>query len=168
MEPMRIVYRPLDSLKPYEKNPRKIGKAVNYVMNSIKEFGFLVPVVIDSNGVIVCGHVRYTAAKKMKLTEIPCVIADDLTEAQIQAFRVVDNKTQELSTWDFAKLIAELDEITSDVNMQAFGFNANTESKEKKEKTDSNLDEGEELDLEDFDDERFTCTCPCCGFKFND
>lgn len=167
MEPLRIVYKSIDSLKPYEKNPRKIGKAVNYVMNSIKEFGFRVPVVIDANGVIVCGHVRYTAAKKMKLTEIPCVVADDLSEAQIRAFRVVDNKTQELSTWDFAKLIAELDEITNAINMQAFGFNTDEDKNGKREK-ESNLDEGEELDLDDFEDERFTCTCPCCGFKFND
>ena len=168
---MDIKYLKLSELKPYEKNPRKTDKAVDYVANSIKEFGFKVPIVIDRNNVIVAGHVRYRAAKRLKLNEVPVIIADDLTEEQANAFRLIDNKTQELSTWNFAKLIDELDELVDAFNMQQMGFD------ERKEKSgtgsgagesEQNLDEGEELDLEDFEDEQFNCTCPSCGFRFND
>jgi ParB/RepB/Spo0J family partition protein len=82
----------LAELKPYEKNPRRNDASVEYVANSIKEFGFKVPIVIDRDGVIVAGHTRYKAAKKLGMEKVPCIVADDLSEAQIKAFRLADNK----------------------------------------------------------------------------
>lgn len=97
---MNIVYRQLETISPYEKNPRKNDDAVEYVANSIREFGFKVPIVIDKDGVIVAGHTRYKAAKKLKMENVPCIVADDLTDEQIKAFRLADNKTAEKATWD--------------------------------------------------------------------
>ena len=82
---MQVIERKLKELKPYEKNPRKNDSAVDAVAHAISSFGFRVPLVVDSKGVIVCGHTRYKAAKKLKLDTVPCVIADDLTEEQIKA-----------------------------------------------------------------------------------
>ena len=119
---MQITYKKLEELSPYKNNPRKNDHAVDAVANSIKEFGFKVPVVIDKNGEIIAGHTRYKAAKKLKLKEIPCIIADDLTEEQIKAFRIADNKVGELAEWDLDMLDVELDEIT-EIDMEQFGFN---------------------------------------------
>lgn len=82
-----IVYKSIKSIKPYERNPRKNDNAVDAVAESIKQFGFKVPVVIDKDGTIVCGHTRYKAAKKMGIDKIPCIVADDLTEEEITAYR---------------------------------------------------------------------------------
>lgn len=118
---MDVINININKLKPYDKNPRKNDEAVKYVAESIKEFGFKVPIVVDKNNVIVAGHTRYKASQKLKMTEIPCIIADDLTEEQIRAFRLADNKVGELSEWDFDLLDAELNEII-DIDMEAFGF----------------------------------------------
>ena len=117
---MDIVYRKTKDLIPYENNPRKNDGAVKYVAESIKEFGFKVPIVIDKDGVIVTGHTRLKAAKKLKLKEVPCIIADDLTEEQIKAFRLADNKVSEFSEWDFSKLNLELGSL--DFDLGKFGF----------------------------------------------
>lgn len=98
---MNIIEKNLTDIKPYEKNPRKNDNAVEYVANSIKEFGFKVPIVIDNNGVIVAGHTRYKASKKLGLEKVPCIIADDLTPEQIKAYRLADNKVAEKAEWDF-------------------------------------------------------------------
>lgn len=108
---MEIQKKQMNELKPYEKNPRKNDAAVEYVANSIKEFGFKVPIVIDKSGVIVCGHTRYKAAQRLKLKTVPCIIADDLTDEQIKAFRLADNKVSEKAEWDFDLLGEELDGI---------------------------------------------------------
>lgn len=92
---MNIVNKKLSEIKPYDKNPRRNDEAVKYVAESIKSFGFKVPIIIDSNGVIVAGHTRYKAAKKLKLKDVPCIIADDLTDDQVKAFRLADNKVAE-------------------------------------------------------------------------
>lgn len=118
---MQIITKKLADLRPYTRNPRKNDQAVDAVANSIREFGFKVPIVIDKNGEIIAGHTRYKAAKKMKLEEIPCIIADDLTEEQIKAFRLADNKVGELAEWDFDLLSDELDGIF-DIDMKQFGF----------------------------------------------
>ena len=118
---MLIVTKPLSEIRPYEKNPRKNDEAVQYVANSIKEFGFKVPIVIDKDGIIVAGHTRYKASKKLKLTEVPCIIADDLTEEQIKAYRLADNKVAEKSEWDFDLLSGELDDILN-IDMEQFDF----------------------------------------------
>lgn len=166
---MKIEFKKIGDLKPYSKNPRKNDDAVDYVANSIKEFGFLVPCVIDNKNVIVAGHTRYKAAKKLGIEDIPVIVADDLTEKQINAFRLIDNKTQELSSWDYGKLIEELKDLVDDIDMTQFAFAPVGDDKEDDNIIASqDLDEGEELDLDDFSDETFNCTCPCCGFKFND
>lgn len=120
---MQVVELKLPEVKPYEKNPRKNDEAVKYVVESIKQFGFKVPIVIDKNNVIVCGHTRYKAAKKLKLNTVPCILADDLTEEQIKAYRLADNKVAEKSEWDFELLTPELIELNfTDIDMGDFGF----------------------------------------------
>ena len=126
---MEIVSRSIDSIKPYEKNPRKNDDAVKYVAESIKQFGFKVPIVIDQDGIIVAGHTRYKAAKKLKMDEVPCIIADDLTEEQVKAFRLADNKVSEKAEWDFDLLGEELDDILN-IDMDAFGFDFDIEDEE--------------------------------------
>lgn len=106
---------------PYEKNPRKNDGAVKYVAESIKEFGFKVPIVVDNNNVIVAGHTRLKAAKRLGLEKVPVIIADDLTEEQIKAFRLADNKVSEFSEWDKELLLQELQTI--ELDMVTFGFN---------------------------------------------
>lgn len=97
---IEIVMRKIGELKPYENNPRHNDMAVDAVAASIQQFGFKNPVIIDKDGVIVAGHTRYKAAKKLGITDIPCISADDLSEEQIKAFRLADNKTAELAEWD--------------------------------------------------------------------
>ena len=108
-EKLTIEYLSPDLLKPYKNNPRINDKAVPEVRKSIKKYGFKVPIVVDKNNVIVCGHTRLKAAKKLRLKEVPVIRADDLTPEQIKEFRLIDNKTQELATWDIEKLEYELD-----------------------------------------------------------
>lgn len=129
---MDVIEKKLKDIKPYEKNPRKNDSAVDAVANSIKEFGFRVPVVIDKDNVIVCGHTRYKAAKKLGLDKVPCVVADDLTEEQIKAYRLADNKVSELAEWDFDLLGEELDDVF-DIDMSEFGFDLTDEEEEETE-----------------------------------
>lgn len=89
-------------IKPYKKNPRNNKKAVKYVAKSIEEFGFRSPIIVDKNHVIICGHTRYSAAKKLGLTDVPVIVADDLTDEQVKAYRLADNKVSEKATWDEA------------------------------------------------------------------
>lgn len=118
---MEIVNKNIEEIKMYENNPRNNDGAVEYVANSIKEFGFKVPIVLDKNNVIVAGHTRYKAAKLLKITEIPCIIADDLSDEQVKAFRLIDNKAAELASWDIDLLNLELENI-KDIDMELFNF----------------------------------------------
>lgn len=118
---MEIQNIKLENLKPYEKNPRKNDEAVQYVAESIKQFGFKVPIIIDKNNIIVAGHTRFKAAEQLELKEVPCIVADDLTDEQIKAFRLADNKVSEKSEWDFELLDEELKDII-DINMEDLGF----------------------------------------------
>lgn len=117
---MEIVYKKIGELKPYENNPRKNDEAVDAVAASISEFGWKVPVVIDADNVIVAGHTRYKAAKKLGIEDIPCIVADDLTEEQVRAYRLADNKVGELAGWDFQLLSEELEGLN--IDMEQFGF----------------------------------------------
>ena len=121
---MQIYDKRLDEIKPYENNPRHNDNAVDAVANSIREFGFKVPIVVDSDGVIVAGHTRYKAAKKLGLKTVPCLVADDLNEEQINAFRLADNKVGELATWDLDTLKVELDNI-GEIDLSGMGFDLN-------------------------------------------
>ena len=108
-------------LIPYDRNPRKNDASVDTVAASIKEFGFKVPIVVDSNNVVVTGHTRLKAAKKLKMETVPVIRADDLTDEQVRAFRLADNKAGEASEWDFNELGEELGNIF-DLDMSQFGF----------------------------------------------
>lgn len=134
----QIIYKKVVELVPYENNPRKNDEAVDYVANSIKQFHFQVPIIIDKDNVVVAGHTRLKACKKLGIEEVPCVVADDLTEDQIKAFRIVDNKVGEVSMWDMEKLGFELADIDIDMSeFGDFGFeddsdNVDLENKEQK------------------------------------
>lgn len=123
---MDIVSLRLDELTPYENNPRQNDAAVDAVAASIKQFGFKVPIVVDANNIIVAGHTRFKAAAKLGLDTVPCVVADDLTEEQVKAFRLADNKVGELAEWDTEKLSQELAGIL-DIDMEQFGFSSELE-----------------------------------------
>lgn len=118
---MEIITKKINEVIPYENNPRKNDEAVDYVASSIKDFGFRVPIIIDKDNVIVAGHTRLKAAKQLGLKEVPCIMADDLTEEQIKAFRLADNKVGESSKWDYLLLSSELEEIVG-INMSDYGF----------------------------------------------
>lgn len=143
---MDVIEKKLKDIKPYEKNPRKNDSAVDAVANSIREFGFKVPVVIDKDGVIVCGHTRYKAAKKLGLKAVPCVVADDLTEEQIKAYRIADNKVSELAEWDINLLGEELDGIF-DIDMSDFGFDLTDEEDAHTEREDLSDKVGETYEV---------------------
>ena len=113
---MEIVYKNPNELIGYENNPRKNEDAINIVAESIHRYGFKVPCLITKNNVIVLGHTRKYAAIKEGLEKIPCFYADDLTESQINEFRIVENKTNEYAEWDYDKLIKELETITGDLS----------------------------------------------------
>lgn len=131
-----IILTLLTEITPYENNPRNNKGAVDAVANSINEFGFKVPIIIDKNGVIVAGHTRYEAAKKLGLKHVPCIKADDLTEEQITAFRIADNKTGELAEWNLAALEEELAKL-NDIDMSDFGFKVvETAKNERKDLSD--------------------------------
>ena len=144
MDKLKIEYFKTEELTPYAKNPRKNDGAVEPVANSIREFGFKVPIVIDKENNVVCGHTRLKAAKKLGLKTVPCVIADDLNDEQIKGFRLADNKVGELAEWDFDLLGEELDGIF-DIDMSEFGFDSDFEEKEEIKKEEGEVPFTEEL-----------------------
>lgn len=154
---MKVVDKSVKDLKMYENNPRNNDQAVEEVAKSIQEFGFKVPMVIDKNNVIVCGHTRYKACVKLGIETVPCVVADDLSPEQIRAFRLVENKTNELASWDFEKLNQELDELDGLMDMEEFNF-SNFEELEYH-------DGGGTLEYED-EPKKPSVVCPNCGMEF--
>ena len=127
---MNIQQISINDLKPYPQNAKKHpAEQVEHIANSIREFGFQQPIVVDKDNVVVIGHGRLLAAKKLNMDSVPCVRADDLTDEQIKALRLADNKTNE-SEWDFDLLDMELSDI--EIDMEQFGFEK--EEKEQKEK----------------------------------
>lgn len=154
---MEIIYKSTNEIEPYENNPRNNNEAVEKVAASITDYGFRVPIVIDSDNVIVAGHTRYKAALKIGCESVPCIVIDDLTPEQIRAYRLVDNKTAEYSSWDFEMLEKELKSL--DIDISEFEF----------------PDLGETLDISDDDfytDETVknvkvkSIKCPHCGETF--
>lgn len=144
---MKIVDKPIEWLRPYENNPRNNEQAVEAVANSIKEFGFKVPIVATIDGEIINGHTRFKAAKFLKLKAVPVLIADDLSDEQIKAFRLADNKTGELADWDIELLYSELEDLTG-FDMTMFGFedidfslDDFEEEKEEREEADTDSEE---------------------------
>ena len=125
---MQIKEIEISKIIPYENNPRNNDEAVDKVANSIKEFGFKQPIVLDKNNVIVIGHTRLKASEKLGLEKVPCLYADDLTDDQIKALRLADNKTGEIATWDFEKLDLEIEGI--ELDLEPFGFEFDDEPTE--------------------------------------
>ena len=117
----RVEYRALDTIRPYPGNPRANDGAVDAVAASIREFGFRNPIIVDADGTIIAGHTRYKAARALGLSEVPVLVADDLTPEQVAAYRLADNKTGEMAEWDSELLAQELDGL-ADLDMSAFGF----------------------------------------------
>ena len=152
MEKLEIKYIPIDGIKPYKNNPRLNEEAIPYVMNSIKEFGFKNPIILDKNNVIVAGHTRLESAKRLDMKEVPVICVDDLTDEQVKAFRLADNKVAEKSLWDYSKLDEELDSILN-IDMSMFDFDINTD--------DLELDYDNENEVEDIN--KKLCRCPKCG-----
>ena len=150
---MRIEELSLDVLIPYEHNPRKNDDAVEAVANSIREFGFKVPIIVDRNNVIVAGHTRWKAAESLGLKTVPVIRADDLSEEQIRAFRLADNKVSEFSEWDYEKLNRILEDIDPEV-LESFGF-------ENHDPVDFDKFFGEAEEKEEM------IKCPLCGEEFN-
>ena len=169
---MKVAYAPIDELVPYARNPRKNDAAVSAVTASIREFGFRNPIILDKNGTVIAGHTRLKAARSLGMKTVPVVWADDLTEEEAAAFRLADNKAQELSYWDFSLLMDELTDIDG-IDMEQFGFDYDEDDDEApRRRTEgsrtSNLDDGYEIDVDSFAEEEFSCECPECGFKFNE
>ena len=143
---IKIIEKKIEELTPYSKNPRKNDRAVDKVAASIREFGFKVPIVIDKAGVVAAGHTRLKAALKLGMDAVPCIIADDLTDEQIKAFRLADNKTGEFADWDFELLTEELQDI-NDIDFSEFGFDLSkigNEWFENHERNDASHQEGNE------------------------
>lgn len=125
---MNVIEMLTDEVIPYIGNPRDNDGAVDAVAKSIKEFGFKQPIVVDKNHVVIVGHTRLKAAKKLGMEKVPVIVAEDLTDEKIRAYRLADNKTSEIANWDIPLLNAELEDISEIFNMEEFGFDFSQES----------------------------------------
>ena len=160
----QIVYISLDEIQPYEQNPRRNDQAVEAVSNSIEKFGFNVPIIVDKDKTIIAGHTRFKAAKKLGLSVVPTIIADDLSPSQIKAFRLADNKTAELADWDWGVLEAELEEIAKldgSIDMGDFGF------QDEEIDYDSLSELFEMKENENNEKREHIVKCPHCGKEFD-
>ena len=120
---LQIQYIGIKDVKPYEKNPRNNKDAIQAVKKSIEDFGFLIPCVVDQDNVLVAGHTRYAAAKLLKMKKIPCVQVSNLTPEQVNTFRIIDNKTAELASWDMDLLAEEIHALSeSGLDFTPYGF----------------------------------------------
>ena len=156
---MNIIKMKVEELIPYINNPRNNENAVDKVASSIAEFGFKNPIVIDKNNIVINGHTRLLASKKLGLKEVPVIVIDDLTDTQIKAFRIADNKVAEYSKWDYDLLNIELEQLEElDFSMSDFGISTF-------EPIEFEIDEDIEEILEEEYEEppKKTCTCPNCG-----
>lgn len=156
---LKIIYKNCSDLVPYENNARINDDAVEYVANSIREFGFKNPIIIDSANVIVAGHTRLKAAEKLGMTEVPCIIADDLTKEQIDAFRIADNSTAQIAQWDYDKLIKEMEHI--DYDLSQFGLKEQMEEMERQLLEIDNSVEEDDSEIGSVN--KRLLKCPMCG-----
>lgn len=161
---LRVQYWPIDKVKPYPNNPRNNDEAVEYVANSIREFSFQQPLVVDTDSTIIAGHTRLKAAKRLGMEKVPVVVADNLTPAQVNAYRLADNKVAEAATWDMEALAVELEGLEVDFDMSQFDFDIELDVPEVGEIVNSS----KEIDVESFNDDKFEHECPRCGFRFNE
>lgn len=147
---MKIVYKNTADLIPYENNPRDNAGSIAVVKKSIADFGFKVPIIVDADNVIIAGHTRLMAAQQLNITEVPCIVADDLTPEQVRAFRLADNKSAEMSEWLPSELAKELEELmSSGIDMSAFGFDTDEFDIDYDGLTDSfSLPDGDKANVE--------------------
>ena len=170
---MNIIKIKVEDLIPYVNNPRNNENAIDKVASSIQEFGFKVPIVIDKNNVVITGHTRLLASKKLGLKEVPVIKADDLTEAQVKAFRIADNKTSEYSKWDNELLKLEIDTLKDlDFDLELTGLKEYEIDSLYLEFNDfDNLEEAEDDLIEEYDEPmekiEIKGCCPNCGYKDN-
>lgn len=161
----------IDRLIPYARNPRKNDHAVDKIASAIREFGFKVPIIAKSNGDVVDGHLRLKAAQKLGMDTVPVVIADDLTDAQVKAFRLSVNKMAELAEWDNELLgleLAELEEMDFDIELTGFDLGElDGQLGDEIDGDDGLLDESSTKEI-DVDEYEMSCICPKCGFEFDD
>ena len=155
---LKIIEMSVKDVIPYENNPRRNDNADQKVAASIKQFGFKVPIIVDSENVIVAGHTRLKAAELLELEKVPVILADDLTEKQVKAFRLADNKTGELADWDFSRLEEELAELDN-FDMSEFGFVGLNDEEEQDEAPEDFKEYDEELET--------THKCPKCGYEWS-
>lgn len=156
-----VIMRCVDTIIPYEDNPRLNERAVNSVANSIKDFGFQVPIVVDADGVVICGHTRLIAAQKLGMTEVPVVVADDLTPEQVRIFRIADNKVGELAEWDKDKLAEEFMNLGNSIDFERYGFKAEEfrSEEELEQEFESSVNDSKEKNGK-------IMKCPNCGKEF--
>lgn len=159
---MKVQNVSIDKIKPYENNPRDNEAGVDAVANSIDEFGWQQPIVVDKDNIIIVGHTRYLAAKKLGLKEVPVKVATGLTPEQVKAYRLADNKTGELTDWEFAKLNEELAGLI-DIDMKDFGFDAEDLDLATSWDDGGSLDEYEEPSEGGSKDP--IIKCPHCGYE---
>ena len=155
---MNVEMMNIEDVIPYKSNPRNNAEAVHYVKKSIEKFGFKVPIVIDKHNIIVAGHTRHKASLELGLKKVPVIKADDLTDEQVTAFRIADNKVSEFSEWNFSELKTELSKI-NDIDMSDFGvrdIESEFYDSEDVPDPDALLDDYEEP-------EKKQCRCPECG-----
>jgi ParB-like chromosome segregation protein Spo0J len=164
--PLAFETWPIDRLIEYARNPRKNDHAVDRVAAAIREFGFRVPIVAKSDGLVVDGHLRLKAAKKLGLAEVPVILADDMTDAQVKAFRLSVNKVAQLAEWDDELLALEFDDLREmGFDLTPIGFDAD-EIALLQNGPASEIDAPE--DFKEADESDLTHTCPKCGFEFDD
>jgi ParB-like chromosome segregation protein Spo0J len=166
---MKIEMRPLAEIRPYDRNPRLNDQAVDAVVRSILEFGWRQPIVVDAEGVIVAGHTRYKAATKLGLEKVPVHVARDLTPAQVQAYRLADNRTSDLASWDYDLLPLELADLQGQgADLSGLGWDeaeiqrllaGKDGTPPPPEAQGREFDEGVAAEVD-------TATCPKCGFVF--
>ena len=164
---MKLQRLKLADIEPHKNNPRKNDAAVNAVAESIRQCGYIAPIIVDEDHVIIAGHTRYKALVALGMDDAECLICDGLTEEQKKKYRFLDNKTGEKATWDLMKLEVELEGL----DLERFDFfcmaadlpvDSDGSGGSKKELTDTT-----EIDAEVFGDEKFKYECPNCGFRFN-
>lgn len=169
MSKLKVEQWPIEKLIPYARNPRKNDAQVDRMVSAIKEFGFRIPVVAKSDGTVVDGHLRLKAAQKLGLKEVPVALADELTEAQVKAFRLLANKSANWAEWDDELLKLELEELKElDFDLALTGFDAGELGDIWLGKEPIVGEGAEEIDLDEFGEDEFTHECPRCKFKFND
>ena len=163
---MKIKNIEIEKVIPYENNPRINQDAVNVVKDSLSKFGFKQPIVIDKNNEIIVGHTRYYAARELNIELVPCLIANDLSEAEIKAYRIMDNKSSEYARWNFGLLTQEMQEIEeiSNLDLKYTGFS---------DREIENMIGNIEVNLEDEEnvsrmDELNQIECPSCGHRFSE